>query len=175
MVCDFIWRLRKAWRPPGEELINLTVIILKIISLLGFQHVSHHHPVSLQIQLNNNIHPLILSQVMHFFKNLFRCNSSIGLYSLFLITFFRFCLFLGLFLAHAATFEDLPFIAATSPEDVKASLNDKPAIVFVTQPWCGACKRLKSEFSTSLPILDEFALVRLFNLINLMFDHSYTC
>ena len=47
-------------------------------------------------------------------------------------------------LSQAQEFE-IPFGNAVSVEDVKASIAEegKPAVVFVTQPWCGACKALK--------------------------------
>ena len=46
---------------------------------------------------------------------------------------------------------DIPFSKATSVNDVKAEVqtSGKPAMVFVTQPWCGACKGLKSSVSGS--------------------------
>mmetsp|Transcript_120254 Transcript_120254/g.374453 ORF Transcript_120254/g.374453 Transcript_120254/m.374453 type:complete len:156 (+) Transcript_120254:71-538(+) len=46
---------------------------------------------------------------------------------------------------------DLPFGKAVSVEDVKMEVKaqGKPGIVFVTQPWCGACKSLKQSVNKS--------------------------
>ena len=47
--------------------------------------------------------------------------------------------------------KDIPFVKATSVADVKKEVaaQGKPAMVFVTQPWCGACKGLKNSVSKS--------------------------
>ena len=52
------------------------------------------------------------------------------------------CLLLALGLAQDF---DIPFGDAVSVADVKAAIAEagKPGVVFVTQPWCGACKALK--------------------------------
>lgn len=45
----------------------------------------------------------------------------------------------------------LPFVEAVSVEDVTAAVRkqQKPGVVFVTQPWCGACKHMKGSIASS--------------------------
>jgi len=47
--------------------------------------------------------------------------------------------------------DDIPFGKAVSVADVKAEVKSskKPGLIFVTQPWCGACKHLKTSVSRS--------------------------
>jgi thiol-disulfide isomerase/thioredoxin len=44
---------------------------------------------------------------------------------------------------------DIPMSSSITVEDVKAELlsTGKPGVVFVTQPWCGACKGLKKSIN----------------------------
>jgi hypothetical protein len=58
------------------------------------------------------------------------------------------CLLLALGLAQDF---DIPFGEAVSVADVKAAIAEagKPGVVFVTQPWCGACKGLKRSVNAN--------------------------
>jgi len=44
---------------------------------------------------------------------------------------------------------DLPFVSAVNVDDIRREVAEKqkPGIVFVTQPWCGACKNLKRSIN----------------------------
>ena len=53
-------------------------------------------------------------------------------------------------LANSQEFDsDIAISTAVSPDEVKAALvnEGKPGVVFVTQPWCGACKGLKRSIN----------------------------
>ena len=62
-------------------------------------------------------------------------------------------------LSQAQEFE-IPFGNVVSVEDVKASIAEegKPAVVFVTQPWCGACKALKRSVNVDGEIKALFSI-----------------
>ena len=53
-------------------------------------------------------------------------------------------------LANSQEFDaNIAISAAVAPDEVKAALvrEGKPGVVFVTQPWCGACKGLKRSIN----------------------------
>ena len=58
---------------------------------------------------------------------------------------------------------EIPFDKAVSVEAVKAAIarDGKPGVVFVTQPWCGACKALKKSVNVNTEVqnmLDDFVV-----------------
>lgn len=61
--------------------------------------------------------------------------------------------------------EDVPFSEAVSVKEVKLQVQKegKPAMVFVTQPWCGACKSLKRSVNGKVDQMrdqmDDFIVV----------------
>ncbi|CAE8597941.1 unnamed protein product [Polarella glacialis] len=59
--------------------------------------------------------------------------------------------------------ESIPFVKAVSIADVTTEVvsQKKPAVVFVTQPWCGACKGLKRDINGNKEFqksLDKFVV-----------------
>ena len=59
--------------------------------------------------------------------------------------------------------DDVPFSKSVSVVDVKAEIKNsgKPAVVFVTQPWCGACKQLKSSINGDAGVKVPYLVVPL--------------
>eukprot|EP00929_Paragymnodinium_shiwhaense_P090156 TRINITY_DN50355_c0_g1_i1.p1 TRINITY_DN50355_c0_g1~~TRINITY_DN50355_c0_g1_i1.p1 ORF type:complete len:310 (-),score=93.31 TRINITY_DN50355_c0_g1_i1:192-1067(-) len=60
--------------------------------------------------------------------------------------------------------EDIPFSDSVDVDDVTAEVKaqGKPGLVFVTQPWCGACKNLKTQVSQTDSVkkmLSKFVVV----------------
>eukprot|EP00929_Paragymnodinium_shiwhaense_P072485 TRINITY_DN36793_c0_g1_i1.p2 TRINITY_DN36793_c0_g1~~TRINITY_DN36793_c0_g1_i1.p2 ORF type:complete len:162 (-),score=54.51 TRINITY_DN36793_c0_g1_i1:352-837(-) len=68
-------------------------------------------------------------------------------------------------LAAAAEFNDeLHFVDAVRMDDVTKELTSsgKPGLVIVTQPWCGACSKLKKSVNSNpdfLELAEKFVLV----------------
>mmetsp|Transcript_88981 Transcript_88981/g.207086 ORF Transcript_88981/g.207086 Transcript_88981/m.207086 type:complete len:154 (+) Transcript_88981:45-506(+) len=59
---------------------------------------------------------------------------------------------------------DIAFAKAVSVDDVKKEVQaqQKPGLVFVTQPWCGACKSLKGSVNKDANVkklMDKFVVV----------------
>jgi len=54
------------------------------------------------------------------------------------------------------------FIEIEGPEFIEDLSLDKPVMVLVTQPWCGACKNLKRQVNSGTNVkleLENFAVV----------------